>query len=715
MATMTESFGGNADEQETCLFSLRQELKIQPASANPDGSPAWTICDPVRQEFFRIGWFEFIILSHWKGGSQPSVLVDIINAKSSVNVTEEEIIDLQKFLFENNLLHITDGKYTAHLLKKSRGGVKSYFKSLLHHYLFIRIPLVKPDRFLDKTLPIAEKFYSRHILIGLLISFILGLFLISRQWDSFKDSFTNFISFEGAIAYAIAIVFVKIAHELGHAYTAKHYGLKVPTMGVAFMVMWPVLYTDTTDSWRLTSRRERLNIVAAGMMVELSLAIIATLIWNFLPDGILRSMAFMVASVSWVMTLAVNLNPFMRFDGYYLLSDILDTPNLQDRSFALARWWLRNKLFGIGERPDEWYSVRNPNILIAYAIGTWIYRAFLFIGIAALVYYVFFKPLGLFLMAVEIGVFILQPIIREVSVWVSLRDKIIWNKETKRLASIFAAIIILFVIPWQQDSESIAVLRPINYTQIYSPESARIVSVNKSQFDTVNKGEVVIELESPELNTAYNKTLLQVKTLTLQLSRVRTVEEMIEFSELTRERLSESQTELQALKGRKDALNITAEFSGKVLSVDETLRVGRWVNTDLPLMQISDDSKLQIETYVPENVVSRLINGKARFYSNTNVLSPFDATIISIDTASTGDMKSPWFIQTYGGDIAATPDRAGKMLTDTTVYKVILQPVESINLSHVERGIIQIPVESESILGRFWRFALSVILRESGF
>jgi len=716
MSTLADEFTGSIDgEQESRLFDLRQELNIQPASENTDGSPAWTICDPVRLEFYRIGWFEFTVLSYWKGGSNVADLVETINATTSIDVTEEEVLDFQKFLFDNNLLHITDEKYTQHLLKKSRGGVKNYFKSLLHHYLFIRIPLVKPDEFLDKTLHIAEKFYNKNISIALIVSFFLGLFLVSRQWDSFQDSFTNFLSLEGALAYGAAIVFVKIAHELGHAYTAKHYGLNIPTMGVAFMVMWPVLYTDTTDSWRLTSRRERLNIVAAGMKVELSLAIIATLLWSFLPEGVLRSMAFMVATVSWVMTLAVNLNPFMRFDGYYLLSDLLDTPNLQDRSFALAKWWVRRILFGIGEVPEEWHSVRNPKILIAYAIGTWIYRTILFLGIAALVYYVFFKPLGFFLMAVEIGVFILQPIMREVAVWISLKDSIKWNKATKRTSIFVALILILFIIPWQQHSESIAVVKPTNYSQIYSPEPARIIKIHKVQFDSVTKGELIIELESPELNAAYNKVALQVRMLSQQLSRVKTVEQMIEFSELTSERLSESQTELDALKGRKDSLQIRAEFSGKVLAVDETLRVGRWINIDLPLLQLTDDSEFLIETYVPETVVSRLINEQSRFYSNTGVISPFDASIVSIAAASTRDMKSPWFIQAYGGDVTATPDKNGRMRVESTVYKVVLQPSVELSLPHIERGIIQIPVESESILGKFWRFALSVVLRESGF
>ena len=705
----------NREKGENKLFCLRQELKIYPAASNHDGSPAWMLCDPVRQSFYRIGLFEFTALSNWKEGVTTSELVEYINTNSSIIVDIDEITTFQKFLFSNNLLHITDEKYTQHLLQQARGASTSYFKQLLHHYLFFRIPLVKPDKFLEKTLPFAEKLYSRHIALFLLVSFMLGLFLVSRQWESFTDSFSNFASVDGVLGYGLVIVFVKIAHELGHAYTTKRYGLKVPTMGIAFMVMWPVLYTDTTDSWKLTSKQKRLNIVAAGMIVELSLAIVATLIWSFLPEGVLRSMVFMVATVSWVMTLAINLNPFMRFDGYYLLSDFLDTPNLQDQSFALAKWWLRNKLFGIGDYPDEWDSSRFPNLLIIYAICTWIYRAILFLGIAVLVYYIFFKPLGFFLMAVEIGVFIIQPIFREVTAWYNLRDKIRFNRETKRTAFLFSFLFLLFIVPWQQSVNSSALLRPLNFIQVYSPEPAQITQFTKRPHDDVNQGDVLIELESPELNSAYNKAALQVKMLSSQLLRAQTVEELIEFSELTSERLSEAQTELDSLNSRKQALRIKSNLSGKILTIEETLRKGRWVSNDFPLLQVSDDSKLIVETYVSEEVVSKLINDNARFYSLKGVISPLDARIVSIDAASSRELHSPWFAQQYGGDVPATLDAKGKLRTDKTVYRVILEPTEPITLSRMQRGVIRISTSSESIMGQFWRFALSVVMRESGF
>ncbi len=153
------------------------------------------------------------------------------------------------------------------------------------------------------------------------------------------------------------------------------------------------------------------------MAAELMLAAFALNLWLLLPPGQIQGAVFALAAVTWIATLAVNLNPFMRFDGYYLLSDALEVENLQDRSFDLARWQLRKTLFGLRESCPEGLPDRLRNFLIFYAWGTWIYRLILFIGIAVLVYYMVFKALGIFLMAAEIIFFILLPIWREFRRW----------------------------------------------------------------------------------------------------------------------------------------------------------------------------------------------------------------------------------------------------------------------------------------------------------
>ena len=188
-------------------------------------------------------------------------------------------------------------------------------------------------------------------------------------------------------------------------------------MGVAFLVMFPVLYTDTTDAWKLQSRRDRLRIVTAGVRTELYLALIATFLWGVLPDGSLRSAAFFIATTSWVTSVLVNISPFMRFDGYYAFSDLIGVENLQQRAFELGRWRLRRWLWGLNDPLPEPMPRRRARLLILYAWGTWLYRFFLFLGIALLVYHFFFKVLGIFLFIVEVLWFIVMPIFKEVRTW----------------------------------------------------------------------------------------------------------------------------------------------------------------------------------------------------------------------------------------------------------------------------------------------------------
>jgi putative peptide zinc metalloprotease protein len=160
-------------------------------------------------------------------------------------------------------------------------------------------------------------------------------------------------SLQGLLAYGVTLAGGEMLHELGHGITAKRYGCRVPTMGVAFLVLWPVAYTDTNEVWKLTRRDQRLKVAAAGITTELVIAVWALLAWLWLPDGWPKAMAFLLATTTWVSTVLINASPFMRFDGYFLLSDYLQMPNLHSRAFALARWDLRERLFALGEaRPS---------------------------------------------------------------------------------------------------------------------------------------------------------------------------------------------------------------------------------------------------------------------------------------------------------------------------------------------------------------------------
>ena len=310
---------------ENMLIPLRENLQLLPGPALEGGSPSWTLHDPPKNQFFRIGRLEFEALSRWssalRGAVSAQQVTDAINNETTVKTSRDEIEALNNF-FTHNCLLAPGNPVSAAIISHRRNKKTNPLLWLIHNYLFLRIPLFKPDAFLDATLPFVKILASKPIQYLFLLMSILSLYLVSRQWQSFLNTFAYFFSLEGLFYYTTALVFVKIFHELGHAYIAKYYGIRVPTLGIALIVLMPMLFTDTTESWKLTDRKARMRIVVAGMATELALAIIATFLWCFIGDGPLRSACFIVATVTWITSLAMNISPFMRFDGYYL-----DIPN----------------------------------------------------------------------------------------------------------------------------------------------------------------------------------------------------------------------------------------------------------------------------------------------------------------------------------------------------------------------------------------------------
>lgn len=379
------------DSQQIILPKIRDDLKLLETSAAEDGSKKWLLFDPIQNKYFDIGIDAFELISNWKNDIELEEYIRILETKD-YHIDKESLIKFIDFLVNNNLIICEDAKYISRMIGFQKQSKQNIFKWLIHNYLFIRLPLVKPDKWLEKYMNKVEFFYSQFWQNIILFLGFIGIIFVLRDWENFTSTFMYLFTKEGFFYYFLSLVFVKSFHELGHAFTAKRYGCKVPTMGVAFLVLFPVLYTDTTSAWKLKSKHQRLQIVLAGMKVEIYLALIATFFWSFAPIGILKSVLFIIATTSWISSLLINISPFLRFDGYYALSDITNSKNLQPRSFAITRWFLRTKILGVDEEKPEILSKKRENFFIIYAIGTWIYRFFLFLGIAVLVYYYAFNP-----------------------------------------------------------------------------------------------------------------------------------------------------------------------------------------------------------------------------------------------------------------------------------------------------------------------------------
>ena len=508
-----------AEDRVAVLPELRQELRLERGADGPGGAPVWLVVDPVQHRYVQIDEAAYQLLSGWQEGQPFAALIENIARDFDAKVSAEELAQFVRFVEANNLTveaPAGDWRHYAAIAKRAEHG---WLMWAIHNYLFIKLPLLRPEPYLKRALPWVAPFFTRGFFFAVAALGLVGIYLVSRQWDVFRSTFQHFYSFEGAITYSLALAFVKSAHELGHAFTAVRYGCRVPSMGICFLVMFPVLYTDVTDAWRLRSRRERLLIGAAGILVELAVACLATFLWAFLPEGILKSLAFSIATVGWILSLAINLNPLMRFDGYYLFADALGVDNLQSRAFAFGRWRMREILFGLKAPPPERMELKTARILTFYAWSIWFYRLTVFTGIAILVYHMAFKVLGIVLFLVEIIYFIARPIAGELLSWWKYGAAIFATRRSKITAAVFAALVIAAVVPWSTHINVPAVLEAAEITRVYPQRAGLIEELHIEAGDEVKAGDILARLTSPEVEHQIVVTERKLALVKMRLAR----------------------------------------------------------------------------------------------------------------------------------------------------------------------------------------------------
>ncbi|MEL4888106.1 HlyD family efflux transporter periplasmic adaptor subunit [Pectobacterium betavasculorum] len=699
------------------LSPLRDELILHAGPANRDGSPSWTLEDPLRGLYFRIGWAEMAMLSRWSMGNAEQIVAEV-NQTSALTLDDSDVQYFNRFLQANSLTRVSGDDALAQFTRQVEQSRVSIWRKLLKNYLFFRIPLWHPDRFLGATLPWIAPLFSRTFLKLTLLVAVLGLFLAGRQWETFKHTFLHFFTLEGAALAGLTLCFTKILHEFGHAYTCKRFGARVATMGVAFLVMMPVLYTDTSGSWKLTRRRQRMAIGAAGMMTELVLAAWATLAWSFLPDGMLRSAAFMLATTTWIMTLAINLSPLMRFDGYFLLSDGLQVPNLQNRGFAIGRWQMREWLFGLGDAPPEHFPRWLQRTLVGYAFAVWIYRFFLFTGIAILVYHMAFKLLGMLLFAIEIGYFVVMPVVNEVREWSKRRKDYRMNRNMTTTLSVSAVVLLLLMIPWQRSVYAPALLRAEQQSSLYMPVPAMIQRIEVQVGQPVDAGQTLFTLSSDALAHERQQLERQIATLNWQSTFQVFNKEAAGDHQRVKQEQEAALQKLQVLQRQSEQLTVRAPIDGVVADMATPLETGEWLGQGEWLAVVTKPTGGLVEAFVSEKDWQRLsTGGKGTFYLQDVSRSSLPLTIVEIASTATRDLNAtPELASVYGGDIATLSDSQRKLHPEQAVYRVLLSlPADYRAQPQVLRGTVVMDGEAQSLLIRGWKVVSAVLIRELSF
>ena len=357
---------------------LRPDLVVQPQFY--EGMTHYVIKDPLALKYFRFKIEEYFLLQQFDGKQQLQDVKKAFERKYRPQTISIE--DLTRFvaqLHEAGIIVIDSGEQAKVLIRRRKKNKWRKVWSFLANILFIKIPIIDPERLLTRMYPYFRWIFSSAFIGVSVTSMLLALTLVLSNWKTFYDKLPDFQSFFNwwtIMSFWGSLAIVKIIHEFGHGLTAKHFGGEVHEMGILFLVLTPALYCDVTDSWLLPNKWKRIWISAAGIYVECFLASLATFVWWYSQPGLLNSLAMATMFICSVNTIMFNANPLLRYDGYYVMADWLEIPNLRIKSTQFFAYLVQEKVLGL-EIPVQSYLPKSRRYLfVTYAVASYIYRWF---------------------------------------------------------------------------------------------------------------------------------------------------------------------------------------------------------------------------------------------------------------------------------------------------------------------------------------------------
>jgi putative peptide zinc metalloprotease protein len=512
-------------------LTLRLRPDLIAAQVEMSGAPTWVVKDPLTLEHFHFSPEEHTLMELLRRPTSLTELEREFGRRFSPRtITEQEIWNFLSRLHESGLLTSDAEGQGDELLRRMRKERSRRWASSIAQLTAIQFRGVNPDRILTAVHDECRWLFSKAALAVALIIIIYAASLVVGHFDEFRarlPEISAFVDVRNWLWLIAAIASVKILHELGHALACKHFSGEVHELGVMLLAFVPCLYCDVTDSWRLASKWQRIAVSAAGMLVELVIAAVATIVWWHAKDGVLSLVALDVMVISTVHTLAVNGNPLLRYDGYYILSDLVESPNLWQRSRDALHNIASRLVLGLRADDDALVPQRHRAWLAAYAIASKLYLAIVVVaiiwGLARVLYPWHLETLAFAIGATACGSMAAAPVIGAV--------RFVQNPSRRgevrrgRLATVagLALVAVVFILAWPVNYYVRAplVVLPDDAARVYATEGGALATALPAGA-RVDAGQTIAKLDNPDvevelarLSGDYELQKLQLRDLEL--------------------------------------------------------------------------------------------------------------------------------------------------------------------------------------------------------
>ncbi|MEL7500163.1 MAG: biotin/lipoyl-binding protein [Planctomycetota bacterium] len=497
------------------------------------GRDYWVIKDPITLKYYRFEEEEFALLQMMDGETSPDQIKRRFDFEfAPQKISMQELFQFIGMLYRSSLLVSEAPNQGVELKERGETTQAREWQQSLTNILAIRFRGFDPDRALGVLDRYIGWLFSWTAFAIIAVLWLAALGLILAQFESFQNklpSFQDFFAAENWIWLALVLAGTKVIHEFGHGLACKRFGGQCHEMGVMLLVLTPCLYANVSDSWLLKNKWHRAMIAAAGMYVEFILASIAVFIWWFSTPGIINQLALNVVFVSSVSTILFNANPLLRYDGYYILSDVLEIPNLRSKATSVLQRTFGNWLLGIEARHDPFLPTRRKWLFGIYSVAAVLYRWVITFAIFWFVYRVLepygFKVIGQLIAITAIYGLVGMPLVRLYKFF-SVPGRLGIVKPVRAaisgvgLVAIIAAVMMI-PIPHYVYCEFYA--QPADAELVYVDVPGSLAEIYVYENQIVQAGDPLVRLHSQQLNVQLASLTTKAELATVRVKNIRQV------------------------------------------------------------------------------------------------------------------------------------------------------------------------------------------------
>jgi putative peptide zinc metalloprotease protein len=742
------------DQQQSSMQPSTQ--RPIPLSVRPDlvikridylGVGYWVVKDPAGLKYYRLQQEQYEVLKLLDSErSLEDVREEMLKIMPTVRLQLSDIQHLITDLHEKGLVYSNREGQGAALIKKHGEEKKKKFFNTLRSLLYMRLPGWDPEAVLIVIYPFFRWMFSPFG-VGLFAVTVLSSWaLLGVQFDSFRQELPEFQQFFGwpNLIYMWMVLGVcKVIHEFGHGLSCKHFGGECHEMGVMLLVFSPCLYCDVSDSWMLRSKWPRIMIGAAGMYIEILISAIAIFVWWYTVDGMLHMLAINTFFVTTVTTVIFNANPLMRFDGYYMMSDFLEIPNLRPKADRLLRDSFGWYCLGIEAKPDPFMPETGRAWFVTFAIAAAVYRWFIVVAITLFLYTVL-KPYGLQSIGATLAFVSVSTIVGNMghNLYKMISTPRIEPMSKPKIFTTLGVVTIVFIsclaIPMPLHIEATFILEPLDVEHIYNKTPGQIVDFEANPGEWVTEGDIIVELSNPEMEDEKRSLILKRDLQEIQRDtqlKLGNTSQMV----VADEHKAALELQIAEVQRQLDDLKIPVPVSGRVVApprvaapgLDTTRRqlsgwngtplheknVGAVVEERTHLVSIAPSDHFQAIVLIDQSDRNELIHKDdfaerlAKTESQTIELKfdhlpalTYEGTVEHV-SKNTMDYVPELLSNKLGGELATVTDGQGRERLASPVYQATVRVTNDVELLRTGmRGKARFLVEERTAGQWLWRY-----------